>query len=107
MTPLATNLYSAVMSKYGFVMEPLTGPTCLTELQFSVRTYGICTFRVMYITRGSLILADAIVLVLTWIKTFGHWKSARRLSMRVSLTMCLLRDETMFFMRVRLISLIG
>ncbi|EKM50314.1 uncharacterized protein PHACADRAFT_201154 [Phanerochaete carnosa HHB-10118-sp] len=51
----------------------------------------------MYTTRSSLILADAIVLVLTWIKTFRHWRNARRLKMKASLTTCLLRDGTTYF----------
>ncbi|EKM48717.1 uncharacterized protein PHACADRAFT_202485 [Phanerochaete carnosa HHB-10118-sp] len=58
---------------------------------------GFLQIAFTYVTRGSLVLADAIVLVLTWIKTFGHWKNARRLNMRVSLTTCLLRDGTIYF----------
>ncbi|EKM56644.1 uncharacterized protein PHACADRAFT_194236 [Phanerochaete carnosa HHB-10118-sp] len=37
------------------------------------------------------------MLVLTWIKTFGHWKGARRLDITVPLTTCLLRDGTFYF----------
>ncbi|EKM50266.1 uncharacterized protein PHACADRAFT_201110 [Phanerochaete carnosa HHB-10118-sp] len=97
MAPFATNLYQVVKSKYASVMDPLAGTTCIQERMFSMRMVGIRMFHVMYITRGSLVLADTIVLVLTWIKTFGHWKNARRLKMKVSLTTCLLRDGTMYF----------
>ncbi|EKM50273.1 uncharacterized protein PHACADRAFT_201113 [Phanerochaete carnosa HHB-10118-sp] len=92
-----TNLNDAAMTKYELVMYPLTGISCIEESQLSARAYDIRAFRVVYITRGSLILADAIVLVLTWIKTFGHWMNARRLNMRVSLATCLLRDGTIYF----------
>ncbi|EKM57643.1 uncharacterized protein PHACADRAFT_206528 [Phanerochaete carnosa HHB-10118-sp] len=54
--------------------------------------------RFLYITRGSLILADTIVLVLTWIRTFGHWRQARHANIGVSVTTCLLRDGTVYFM---------
>ncbi|EKM49822.1 uncharacterized protein PHACADRAFT_201525 [Phanerochaete carnosa HHB-10118-sp] len=52
---------------------------------------------VVYASRGSLVLSDTIVLVLTWIKTFGEWARARRLKVKVSLTTCLLRDGTIYF----------
>ncbi|EKM60184.1 uncharacterized protein PHACADRAFT_189312 [Phanerochaete carnosa HHB-10118-sp] len=58
----------------------------------------ISQYRFTYIMHALLILADNIVLSLTWIKTFGIWKNAYRLHMRVSLTTCLLCDETIYFM---------
>ena len=47
---------------------------------------------VAYVTRSSLVAADLIVLVLTWTKTFGSWKEARRLNVELSVSTCLLRD---------------
>ncbi|EKM50292.1 uncharacterized protein PHACADRAFT_201131 [Phanerochaete carnosa HHB-10118-sp] len=66
-----------------------------TTASVSLEYLGVSDF--LYTTRGSLILADAIVLILTWIKTFRHWRNARRLKMKASLTTCLLRDGTMYF----------
>ncbi|EKM48828.1 uncharacterized protein PHACADRAFT_266071 [Phanerochaete carnosa HHB-10118-sp] len=93
MVPFVTNLYNIVESKYGSFQDPLAGMTCIQEHMFSARTFNMF----MYITRGSLVLADTIVLVLTWIKTFGNWKTTRRLNIKVSLTTCLLRDGTLYF----------
>lgn len=43
-------------------------------------------------TRIPVIIADALVLVLTWMKTFTHKREATRLAMRVPLSTMLLRD---------------
>lgn len=60
---------------------------------FSVFTCMHLTERLVTMsTRGALVLADAIVLVVTWVKTFGHWREAQRLNLRVSISTCLLRD---------------
>ncbi|EKM50290.1 uncharacterized protein PHACADRAFT_201128 [Phanerochaete carnosa HHB-10118-sp] len=100
MVPFATNMYNAVMTKYGLDVDPLFGTMCIDGSRLSAQTYNIIIilqYRLFYITRGSLILADAIVLILTWIKTFRHWMNARRLTMKTSLTTCLLRDGTVYF----------
>ncbi|EKM48477.1 uncharacterized protein PHACADRAFT_202765 [Phanerochaete carnosa HHB-10118-sp] len=110
MVPFATNMHNAVMIKYDIGVNPLVGTICIEESKVSAQvnsmwvhsscdTLGIIIlqYRFMYTTRSSLIIADAIVLVLTWIKTFRHWRNARRLKMRASLTICLLRDGTMYF----------
>ena len=47
---------------------------------------------VAYMSRGSLIVVDSIVLVLTWNKTFSNWNEARRLGLDLSVSTCLLRD---------------
>ena len=54
---------------------------------------------VVYVTRGSLVVADSIVLVLTWIKTFNNWNEARRLNLNLSISTCLLRDGKFFMNR--------
>ncbi|EKM53955.1 uncharacterized protein PHACADRAFT_196390 [Phanerochaete carnosa HHB-10118-sp] len=47
---------------------------------------------VLYFTRCSLIAADIIVLVLTWIKSFEHFKEMRQLNLGLSVSAVLLRD---------------
>jgi hypothetical protein len=47
---------------------------------------------VTYLARGTLILADVIVLVVTWAKTYRQWRQGRQLNMPVSLSTLLLRD---------------
>ena len=39
-----------------------------------------------------VIAGDALVLLVTWIKTFRQWYQSRELGMRLSVTSCLLRD---------------
>ncbi|EKM57684.1 uncharacterized protein PHACADRAFT_251466 [Phanerochaete carnosa HHB-10118-sp] len=89
MAPFATNLTVAMTLIYNVVVEPPFGAICTPKPSpFSARTNDILT----YITRGSLILADMIVIILTWIKTFGDWRRARSINAKVPLTTCLLRD---------------
>lgn len=40
----------------------------------------------------AIIVLDVIVLVVTWIKTFGHVREASRIGVNVSLSAILLRD---------------
>ncbi|GJE90447.1 hypothetical protein PsYK624_065820 [Phanerochaete sordida] len=40
---------------------------------------------------------DALVLALTWRKTFAQWRAARALAMQLSVSTCLLRDGTWYF----------
>lgn len=47
---------------------------------------------VLYLTRCSLIIADIIVLVLMWIKSFEQFKEMRRLKLGSSISGVLLRD---------------
>lgn len=92
--PFATNLMLTAIAAYGYVsLPPPVGPTCYSDAPISVRTSNIMT----YATRACLILSDVLVLIVTWIKTFGQWRSARQANVRVSLTTCLLRDGTVYF----------
>lgn len=47
---------------------------------------------VLYLTKCSLIVADIIVLVLTWIRSFKHVMEMRRLNLGLSISGVLLRD---------------
>lgn len=50
-------------------------------------------FIVLYVTRGSVIFADCIVLVTTWYNTYrGRWRDVLALDVPASLESCLLRD---------------
>ncbi|EKM50263.1 uncharacterized protein PHACADRAFT_201106 [Phanerochaete carnosa HHB-10118-sp] len=89
--PFATNIQNAAGSKYGFMVDPVVGIICTENAEISQN-------RLVYVTRGAVILADTIVLVLTWIKTFRSWKNARSLDIKVSITTCILRDGTIYFM---------
>ncbi|EKM50256.1 uncharacterized protein PHACADRAFT_201098 [Phanerochaete carnosa HHB-10118-sp] len=97
MVPFATNLvYTTPAPNPAYALVD-------TPMQYNAvnSSYG----SVVYITRSLLILNDAIVLVLTWIKTFGHWRSARRVNVKASLTACLLRDGTVYFITLLSLSI--
>ena len=47
---------------------------------------------VLFLTRGSVIAGDGLVLVLTWAKTFRQWRESRRLKIETSITSLLMRD---------------
>lgn len=47
---------------------------------------------VLYITRGTAIAGDALVLIVTWVKTFGVMKRATKEGMPLTVSTCLLRD---------------
>ncbi|EKM52015.1 uncharacterized protein PHACADRAFT_199517 [Phanerochaete carnosa HHB-10118-sp] len=92
MSPFVSHLTLRTISKYNPVVDPIFGRTCIPKALFTARTIGIHVYH-----RVSLVLADTTVLVLTWMKTFRHWREARRI-IRASLATCLLRDGTIYFM---------
>lgn len=47
---------------------------------------------VTYLAGAATILADALVLGLTWVKTFQQWRNARRASIKDTIMERLLRD---------------
>ena len=47
---------------------------------------------VIYITSGSMLAGDVLVLAITWIKTYGHFRHTQRIQTDVSVSGCLLRD---------------
>ena len=57
---------------------------------------------VLLLTRGSAIALDVVVIVFTWIKTFGHWRHMRQLHINVSVTDILIRDGMSLFYKLRL-----
>ena len=49
------------------------------------------------------IIGDALVVGLTWLKTYDQLKIGRKLHMNTSLSMLFLRDGTLYFMCVNLV----
>ncbi|KAI0687826.1 hypothetical protein BC835DRAFT_1419660 [Cytidiella melzeri] len=66
------------------------------EYGFLCREYELSAI-VSFSTRGCVILADVIVLVVTWIKAIGVVRAASRLDLKVPLSEILIRDGTIFF----------
>ena len=52
---------------------------------------------VLLLTRSSAIAVDVVVVVLTWIKIYGHWRHMRQLHINVSVTETLIRDGMISF----------
>ena len=49
---------------------------------------------VLYVTRGSVVLADVIVLITTWSYAPRRWRGAMRVDTPATLDACLFRDGT-------------
>ncbi|EKM57494.1 uncharacterized protein PHACADRAFT_206395 [Phanerochaete carnosa HHB-10118-sp] len=63
-------------------------------------------YRFVIGTRVPLIFADALVLVLTWIKTLRQLTEARRLRLPLSISTCLLRDGTLYFLILLVVNIV-
>ncbi|KAI0700995.1 hypothetical protein C8T65DRAFT_559598, partial [Cerioporus squamosus] len=65
----------------------------LSRLSYSSLTFS-CDHAVSTIAKAANIAADAILIALTWVKTFGINKDSTRLGVRTPLATLLLRDDT-------------
>ncbi|EKM57671.1 uncharacterized protein PHACADRAFT_206550 [Phanerochaete carnosa HHB-10118-sp] len=109
LAPLATNIYTLSKSSYPFLPSPFA--ICSQTINISDGAYTVCKLTcrflyaltnppghvVVYITRIPLIASDILVLILTWIKTAGTFRTARRLNVSAGIVSCLLRDGTIYF----------
>ncbi|KIP06490.1 hypothetical protein PHLGIDRAFT_106964 [Phlebiopsis gigantea 11061_1 CR5-6] len=98
LVPIGTDVFTWVHSVYTY--DPLFG--CNEVITYSVQLDNELT----YITRAALIAADTIVLVCTWIKTFHLWRRSQRLGLSLSISTCLLRDGTVYFVLLLAINVV-
>ncbi|EKM60199.1 uncharacterized protein PHACADRAFT_203457 [Phanerochaete carnosa HHB-10118-sp] len=77
--PVGTDIFNSVRSSLTFV----------DSSQFVGCVYSI---NIPPKLNTTLIAADVIVLVLTWVKSFAHWREMQRLNLTSSITAVLLRD---------------
>jgi hypothetical protein len=61
---------------------------------------------VLLLTRGSAIAVDMAVIILTWIKTYGHWIHMRQIHIDVSVTDVLIRDGMNCFFQIKVVYII-
>ncbi|KAI0705217.1 hypothetical protein BC835DRAFT_1459262 [Cytidiella melzeri] len=87
--PVATNMFSDVAAP----VEYFKDLECTSVLNVSEEVELGLSFS----TRGSVILADVIVLAVTWAKAIGTFRQASRLNVKVPLSEILIRDGTLFF----------
>ncbi|TCD71061.1 hypothetical protein EIP91_000153 [Steccherinum ochraceum] len=61
-----------------------------------------------YIVRGIAIASDALVLVLTWLKTADVWRASRRMKgLKITVSTLLLRDGTVYFSLLLLLNILA
>ncbi|EKM60225.1 uncharacterized protein PHACADRAFT_246073 [Phanerochaete carnosa HHB-10118-sp] len=91
--PLGTNIFHAVRTSITYVDgQQLAGCSTFTNIPPKLTT------ELLFLTRCSLIASDVIVLVLTWTKSFAHWRQMRRFKLTSSISSVLLRDGTLYFL---------
>ncbi|KAH9829881.1 uncharacterized protein C8Q71DRAFT_392556 [Rhodofomes roseus] len=99
MVPFATNLYNYVESSY-FISDFKVLVACEYTQNYS-DSLGM---KLLILTRVSVILADGLVLMVTWRHLRGTLKSSRIGTNRVSLGLLLLRDGTLYFLLLLLLN---
>ncbi|GJE96354.1 hypothetical protein PsYK624_125490 [Phanerochaete sordida] len=102
--PIATNSFALSRIQAVYEGSPIGNCADVVNVSDSMNTIsaydrallpGIAmtrSFAVLYLTRSSVIAADVLVLVLTWIKTFVHWRQLRQIGIKHSISALLLRD---------------
>lgn len=90
--PIGTNIFGWSRMRARYEGPPFS--TCAYSIQVSIELNTI----MLYLTRGGVIASDLLVLILTWTKTFTHWRQQRSVGIRSSISTLLLRDGTLYFL---------
>lgn len=90
--PIGTNIFQ--LSRTSAVYEGSPFYDCIFPVDISDRLNRT----LLILTRTSALVADLTVLILTWAKTFQHWRQLRRLKIGTSVSSLLLRDGTFYFL---------
>lgn len=91
LAPVLTNACFFALSTSDYVPSPLN--VCLQTPYFDERVENI----LLFCTRIPLIVADALVLLLTWVKTYRQYREAKSLKIESPLATCLVQDGTIYF----------
>ncbi|OBZ67914.1 hypothetical protein A0H81_12146 [Grifola frondosa] len=103
----ATNLYHYARSSPAAFLPPLAGcgeAVNLTPEQ--LLRYSSASVVLSTVTHSCAIATDALVLVLTWAKTFGIKRAAMSLHIKATLSTLLLRDGTLYFAILLLLNVV-
>ncbi|KAI0088349.1 hypothetical protein BDY19DRAFT_950467 [Irpex rosettiformis] len=92
MVSFFTNMVAFIVVTIVFILVP-PAPICFQHLPFS----SAVGLGISLSTRVALIIADLIVLVVTWRQAAGTVREASRINVRVPLSEVLIRDGTFFF----------
>lgn len=91
--PIATNLASDVKTVYTSIFVPSIGTLC-NDIPLLSNDANII---LLVLTRSCLIASDAIILVVTWLKTYRIKREADEVNVKTSIVTLLLRDGTIYF----------
>ncbi|EMD39746.1 hypothetical protein CERSUDRAFT_92236 [Gelatoporia subvermispora B] len=108
LVPAGTNLYGSLIAFYYQVEAiPALGPECISGKTFSAALstnrshtrHELCSYiiKVTIATRVCVIASDAIVLLVTWYKTYKIKRLADQNDVETPLVTMLLRDGTLYF----------
>ncbi|GJE98321.1 hypothetical protein PsYK624_145480 [Phanerochaete sordida] len=115
--PIATNIFMLSRTSVVFEGPPISQcilPVNVSDHLSSAREAGLSLylgrgteprFAVEYFTRSCALAADVAVLILTWVKTFRHWRQLRELNIGTSVASLLLRDGTLYFLALAAINI--
>ncbi|KAM5532021.1 hypothetical protein V8D89_014272 [Ganoderma adspersum] len=88
-------LVPAVTNAYVITATPVavTPDGCMSGMDFSVITW----ITLSVATRSCMIVSDAIVIIVTWIKTWSTIRIAKRLRVQMSFTSLVLKEGILYF----------
>ncbi|KAI0769544.1 hypothetical protein BC629DRAFT_790526 [Irpex lacteus] len=97
MVPVATNTFTFITDRVIVDLD-----ICTYTVQESTRINLLLSL----ISRISVIAADILVLVVTWMKTARSYSEARRLKIETPLSMMLIRDGTLYFVILLMVNVL-
>lgn len=101
--PFAANMYAQTVSSWGVEVDPLTGQQQYTQV-FNVSEH--LNMIMLYVSRVPPIVADFLVLVFTWMRTYRQLRDARQFGIKLSVSTCLARDGSVYFVVIFIINLL-
>ncbi|KAL6305611.1 hypothetical protein BKA93DRAFT_204389 [Sparassis latifolia] len=87
-----SGIYSYITNSYFVIVVPEIGPICMKEAT------SIVQMKLTMCTQCSVIVADIIVLIVTWMKTYSIKRYACSAHIEAPLATLLLRDGTLHCM---------
>ncbi|RPD71413.1 hypothetical protein L226DRAFT_615446 [Lentinus tigrinus ALCF2SS1-7] len=105
--PLVTNVYITTLTTTRTLPPPLF---CITSIHISIKLYEKVKLfintssRLSILTRTCVLVGDLLVVLITWYTTYRTWRASRTAQFKVSLSTLLLRDGTIYFVVILVLS---
>lgn len=93
-TPFITNMYGQTTSQWIMSLDPVT------KMQVCYQVYSVSPqvdHMMLFITHVPIIVGEVLIIIFTWLKTYRQLREAKRLRMSLTLSTCLIRDGTVYF----------